>query len=218
MTNKDSYNKIFDNGLLHINSAILLAEHNIFGFAISHLILGIEELIKYQVVLTHFADSTVFSDKEVNPLNRNSIFRDHLKKHELIKEFQQSIFNEFANDFNDYIFHKATEQSLKEKHLEIEKNRFKEWGNFLNVAYREINIPETQRETFFEWLKNANDTKNKGLYVNQTDTTFESPSEITKAEFEISLNFANAILEQTKVIKSLDLTDDEFMDILNSDI
>ena len=218
MTDRDNYNKIFDNGLLHIDSAKLLADNGSFGFAISHLILGIEELIKYQVVATHFADNNVFADKEVKPTNRNSIFRDHLKKHDLIKEFQQSISTEFATDFHDYIFHKATGQELQEKHLKIEKNRFKEWGSFFSVAYSEINIPETERQLFFECLKNANDTKNKGLYVNFTDTNFDSPSDIKKEQFDTALNFANAILKQTEVIKSLDLIDDEFMDILNSDI
>jgi AbiV family abortive infection protein len=218
MTERDNYNKIFDNGLLHINTAKLLADNGAFGFAISHLILGIEELIKYQVVLTHFADNTVFADKEVNPTNRNSIFRDHLKKHDLIKEFQQAISKDFTADFHDYIYHKATGQELKEKHIAIEMNRFKEWGSFFNVAYAEINIPEVERQSFFEWLKKANDTKNNGLYVNWTPISFDSPSDIKKEDFEAALKNANAILHQTEVIKSLDLTDDEFLDILNSDI
>jgi len=218
MTDRDNYNKIFDNGLLHIESAKLLADNGSFGFAISHLILGIEELIKYQVVLTHCADEKVFTDKEINPKNRNSIFRDHLIKHNLIKEFEQSISTEFATDFLDYIFHKATEQELTEKYLAIEKNRFKEWGCFFNMAYSEINIPETERLSFFEWLKTANDTKNKGFYVNWTDTSLDSPSDIKKGQFETAMNYTNAILKQTEVIKSLDITDIEFMDLLNSDI
>ena len=119
MNDRDSYNKIFDNGLLHINGARILAEQGAFGFAVSHLILGIEELIKYQVVQTHFANSNVFADKEVNPENRNSIFRDHMKKHDLIKEFQQAKSDEFALGFQDYIFQKATGQELQEKHLAI---------------------------------------------------------------------------------------------------
>lgn len=218
MTDRNNYNKIFDNGQLHIDSAKLLAENGSFGFAISHLILGIEELIKYHVVLTHFANNSIFADKEINPANRNSIFRDHLKKHDLIKEFQQSISKEFTTEFFDYVFHKATGQELNEKHLAIEKNRFKEWGSFFNVSYSEINIPEEQRLKFFEWLENANETKNKGLYVSWTDTNFDSPSEIQKEEFEIALNFANAILKQTEVIKSLDLTHNEIMDFLNEDV
>jgi AbiV family abortive infection protein len=218
MIDRDNYNKIFDNGLLHIDTAKILADNGSFGYAISHLILGIEELIKYQVVLMHFADNTLFADKEVDQGNRHSVFRDHLKKHDLIKEFQQSISKEFASDFQDYIFRKATGRELTEKHFAVERNRFKEWGSFFSVSFSEINIPETEQQAFFEWLNKANDTKNKGLYVNWKNSNFESPSDIQKNQFETALIYANAILKQTEAIKSMDLTDDEFMDFLNSDI
>lgn len=39
-------------------------------------------------------------------------------------------------------------------------------GYFLNIPFREINIPEIEKTAFFDWLKKANDTKNNGLYVN----------------------------------------------------
>lgn len=218
MTHRDNYNKIFDNGLAHINSAKLLADNGKFGFAISHLILGMEELIKYQVVLNYFANSTSFDDKEVNPKNRNSIFKDHLKKHDLIKEFQQSISKEFSDTFHDYVLHLATGQELKEKHLEIQKNRFKEIGSFFSVSYTEINIPESERASFFEWLGKANNLKNNGFYVNWTMENFETPNDIEKTHYETALKFVDAILKQTEVIKSLDLTDDELIEILNSDV
>lgn len=218
MTDRDNYNKTFDNGVAHINAAKLLADNGNYGFAISHSILGIEELIKYQVVLNYFADNTLFADKEINPKNRNSIFRDHLKKHDLLKEFQQSISKEFSDTFHDYVFHLATGQELNEKHLEIQKNRFKEIGSFFSVSYNEINIPEGERQSFFEWLDEANNLKNNGFYVNWTTTNFEAPNDIEKSHYETALKFVDAILKQTEVIKSLDLTDDEFIEILNSDL
>ena len=49
--NRTEYNKVFDNGLKHVGAAKLLASENMHGFAISHLILGIEELMKYIVLI-----------------------------------------------------------------------------------------------------------------------------------------------------------------------
>jgi len=219
MANRENYNKIFENGLNHINAAKLLANSSLFGFAISHLILGIEELIKYQVMLSYFADTKLF-DEDINLKNRKSIFRDHIKKHDLIKEFQQSISKEFSSDYFDYLFHKWTGQELTQKHLEIEKNRFKEIGSFISVSYTDINIPEEERDAFFKWLGNANNFKNNGFYVNWTgELTFETPSDIKKEDYDLALKFTEAFLKQTEeVIKDLDMTDDELMAYLNTEL
>ncbi len=217
MTDRDNYNQIFDNGVAHIDSAKLLASKGYFGFAISHLILGIEELIKYQVVYSYFSNNRDF-DKDVDPNEKNSVFTKHFKKHDLLKEFQLSMTEEFTTAFQDYVFHRATGQELTEKHLEIEKNRFKEWGNLFRSAFAEINIPDEKKDAFFCWLKNANNMKNQGFYVNWESAIFESPKSIIQSSYENALEYASAILMQTEVIKSMDLTGDEFMDMLNSDL
>jgi AbiV family abortive infection protein len=214
---RDNYNKIFNNGLAHINSAKILADNNSYGFAISHLILSIEELIKYQVVMTHNVDNTLF-DKEANPQKGKSVFRDHLTKHDLIREFQQSISGGFSEKFIGSVFHKATGQPLKPEHIDVQTNRFKETGNFLNVAYKEINIPEDERQDFFDWLGKANEKKNKGFYVNPNNGIYESPSEIIKDEYVTAFKYADAILKQTEVIKSLDITEDEFIAFMNMEV
>jgi AbiV family abortive infection protein len=217
MTDRDNYNKIYDNGLAHINSARILAESNHFGFAISHLILGIEELIKYQVVLVSGADPTLF-EQEANLHGNKTVFKNHGTKHNLIKEFQESIAPGFGDTFVESVFYKASGQPLKPKHVEVQRNRFKEMGSFLGVAYREINIPIEERENFFKWLSQANNLKNKGFYVNLINGVCESPISINKEEFETAYGYAVAILKQTQVYKDLDITDDEFIDMLNTEV
>lgn len=217
MTDRDNYNKIFDNGLLHINSAKILADNNSFGFAISHLVLGIEELIKYQVVMVHGVDNTIF-EKEASLQGNKTIFRNHGTKHDLIKEFQESLAPGFGDIFVESVFYISTGQPLKPEHIIVQKNRFKQMGSFLGVAYKEINIAVEERPNFFNWLNKANDLKNEGFYVNLINGVCESPVTIKREEFEIALKYAEAILKQTEVIKSLDLTEDEFIDMLNTEV
>lgn len=218
MTDRENYNKIFNNGFSHLNSAKLLADSYEFGHAISHLVLGIEELIKYHVVATHFADETVFKDKEVNPNGEKSIYKLHQTKHKLLAEFIEAGSNQFTEMFREYFFYLATGQALKPEHLKIKENRFKEIGNIINDTFSEINFTEEERTKFFTWLKDANNNKNNGFYVDLRNDIWKSPKDFSASDYEIALKYATVILNQTKIIKDLDITDDEFITMLNSDV
>lgn len=216
MTDRDNYNKIFDNGAAHINAAKTLANNNLLGFAISHLILGIEELIKYYVVMAQTNNNVSF-EAETNLQKKKNVFKDHLTKHNLIKEFQQAISEPFAEEFAKYVFDKATGRPMKPEHVDIANNRFKEMGSFLGIAYREINLSENERKDFFKWLGEANNLKNNGFYVNLSDGTCKSPAQINKEQYEKALKYAEIIVKQIEVQKDLDITDDEFIEFLNGD-
>lgn len=217
MMNRNDYNKIFENEVQHFEVAKLLAQKNLYGFAISHLILGLEELIKYQVIMTKSVNDFSFDDV-IDPKKRKSVFKDHLTKHELIKEFQESISENFANKFFNTILLKASGQDVNDVHSEVNKNRFKVWGAFFAIAGSDMNIPELEKADFFSWLKEANNTKNKGLYVNWENNKIETPIEITEEEFNKALKYASSILKQTEFMKSVDLSEEEFIEILNSDL
>jgi AbiV family abortive infection protein len=212
MITREQYLKIFENGLAHIDCAKTLADNNHFGFATSHLILGLEELIKYQVVQIHSLNNKVFEDKEAK-----SIFRSHGTKHNLIREFQQAISENFAEDYVEYLFYKMIGKNLEDKHKQVEKNRFKGIGSMLGVAFKDISIPDKEKNEFFPWLSQADNLKKDGFYVDLDKAGFKSPADITKGIYETALVYTTTILEQTKVIKDLDITDEEFINLLNSD-
>jgi len=213
MDNRGNYIKIFENGSNHLKIASLLANQQYYGSALSHIVLGIEELIKYQVYLNYLADKNIFTEKEIF-----GVFRNHKTKHNLINEFSSSLSAKSSEDFLNYIFKSATGQTLTENDLKIEKNRFKEIGSFLRTAYKEINLTEVERKEFINWLNNADNLKNKGFYVDNFNDKWSFPSDLTESEFKVAYKFANALLKQTEVIKDLDITDDEFIDFLNSEI
>ena len=217
MKDRDNFNKIYENGLSHLTSAEILADNNEFGFAISHLVLGIEELIKYQVISAHYDNHTLFTDSEINPNKSQSIFKYHQTKHKLLEEFIEAGSNKFAQTFNEYVLHLATGKDLNTEHLKIQENRFKEIGNIINGAFSETNFTEELRMTFFTWLKDANNNKNNGFYVDFRNNLWKSPKDFLKEDYEIALKYANVILNQTKIIKDLDIDDDEFIDLFNSE-
>lgn len=213
MSDRDDYNKIYDNGVFHLEAAEILAEKSLFGFAISHIVLGIEELIKYQVFLNHQADNNLFK-AEIE-----SIFRRHDKKHELIKEFQASLTQEFRQTFLESVFKISTGQELDEKHLAISQNRFKETGSFISSSYPEMNLTEESLNNFFQWLEEvqSDHLKNNGFYVDFHDGNWQFPTSFTEEDYKRSCKYGSLLKQLTDVVKSMDITDDEFMQMLNSD-
>ena len=64
--------------------AEILAKNKMFGYAISHLILAIEELIKYQVIMTRSVNKYPFDDV-IEPPKGKSVFNDHTTRGRLTK-------------------------------------------------------------------------------------------------------------------------------------
>jgi AbiV family abortive infection protein len=139
---RDQYNRIFDNGVRHLDAAELLSKSGMFGFAVSHIVLGIEELIKYHIVSTHInteGEEQLFAD-ESNPANRDSVFRSHLAKHDLIREFHLAISEEFSETFVTGLFKDMMGHELDNREREVMNNRFRSTCAFLGVAYRELSL------------------------------------------------------------------------------
>ena len=210
---RDNYIKIYNNGNCHIEAAKALAVHPNYGFAISHLVLGIEELIKYQIIYAHNIEKDVFTTKEIK-----DIFENHQAKHKLIREFQNSISAEITKIRNDYIFKVSTDQNV-EKEIEVLKNnRFCGIGSFLYTAYKESIFTDSEKKDFLNWLDNADKLKKDGFYVDYKNDKWKFPSDLTVTDYQTALRYADLILKQTEIIKSLDLTDEELINILNSEI
>lgn len=207
---REKYQRIFENGVSLIESAEKVAEIKNFGTSASLLILGLEELIKYQVYLNNTGEEKVFGQSEFG-----KVFTDHKTKHNLISEFQEAIKPEFAEKFQQYVLKMATNQELDDSDLEIKRNRFNEMGSFLSNIYKETNLTESEILNFQNWLKHADGLKNKGFYVGLKKSQWTFPSQITEKEYKIALKYVCAVKNQIEVSKSLDLIDDEFIELLN---
>jgi|688.fasta_scaffold450266_1 AbiV family abortive infection protein len=216
--NRESYTLCYHNGKKHIDLAIRLGEEKDYGTAISFLVLGLEELIKYLVIQNYLADNKLFTDKEIN-----SMFGSHTKKHEIIIEFLESTKPEFGEKFTLSVFKIMTKQPLTDDLKAVQANRFKEFGSMFGLTEQHLTVNEI--DSFINWFNNKADTfKNKGLYVDREDKSTHlnkskliSPNTIGEDDFNFVLKFSDSFFKQVTFSKDLDITDEELIDILNID-
>ena len=216
---REDYLKCFKNGKKHINLAKTLSLEKDYGLAISFLILGLEELIKYLVIQMSVDDETIFSPKEVA-----KIFSSHREKHKILVELLESTKLDFGEDFIMSVYHKHINKPLNENLSKVQKNRFKEFGCMIGVT--ENHLTSDEIDSFIDWLNNkANNHKNRGLYVdkernnsNLANSILVSPEEVTKSEFDLALKFSESFLKQASFSKDIDITEDEFIELLNKNI
>lgn len=204
------YNKIFDNGVKHMECAEILAKNQMFGYAISHLILAIEELIKYQVIMTRSVNKYPFDDV-IDPPKGKSVFNDHTTKHNLIKELNEASSDAVTTKLFESLLMSSKGINLSQDEA-TSKNRFKQWGVFFRVAAASFNISEEKLKMFSEWLNDANKNKNDGFYVDWKKNQLKTPERFIIDDYEIALDYASSLLKKTEFMKSVDLTDEEILD------
>ena len=160
-------------------------------------------------------EKKLFTSDEINSL-KNSIFRKHSTKHKLIKESEDSLTPEFGNKFREHILKTATQQNICEgEYSEIINNRFKETGSFLSFAFREMNQTNNERVEFSKWFIQVNNYKNIGLYVDWQYDKWNFPTDLKESNYQFILKGIIIFKNYMEKLKSLDLTEDDFMDLLN---
>jgi len=215
---RESYTLCYHNGKKHLDLAKRLGDEKDYGAAISFFVLGLEELIKYLVIKNSLADKKLFTDKEIN-----SLFSSHIEKHKIITEFLESTKLDFGEKFILSVFNIMTNQPLTDDLKAVQANRFKEFGSMVGLTEQHLTTEEI--DAFIQWFKsNADTLKNKGLYVDREDKSthlakskLTSPNSIGEDDYNLVSKFADSFLKQTTFSKDLDLTDDEFIKMLNSD-
>jgi AbiV family abortive infection protein len=210
---RENYTQIFENGVKHITAAKEFGKKEMYGFAISHFVLGAEELIKYYVVMNQLVDNTLF--QEADPSKKGNIFRRHRTKHKLIREFQEAISERFAEKHIQTVFLREIGRPLDSEQEETLKNRFRHFGSFLALAFGENNLSDEDRKDFLAWLSKANESKNNGFYVDNRNGIFVGPNNISKEEYQQALKHITFLLKSIEKARDLDHTEDEFIDMMN---
>ncbi len=215
---REEYNQCYHNGKKHIDLAKRLGSENDFGTAVTFLVLGIEELIKFLVIQMSLGEEKRLTEKELNKL-----FSSHTDKHKIISEFLKATKPNFAENFVLSLFNKMNNLPLTDELKEVDNNRFKELGSMVGLT--EKHLTENEIDAFIEWLdRNADKHKNKGLYMDRLDKSRDllnsrliSPTETKKEEYELTFKFADSFLKQATFSKDIDITDEEFTKFLNGD-
>lgn len=158
------------------------------GIATSLNVLACEEAIKaLNLLLKHYFPETETPDF-------HKLFKDHKHKHNnlvwlsfafFLKQIvYRSWFNEMEEFYDDM---KAS--PINEDEVLIVKQY--EWVNNNSISYVEV----------IKWLKEANNLKNNGFYVNIINGELKLPKDLAKEHFDTSQNFYEMLLGYIEMLE-----------------
>ena len=168
-----------------------------YGLACSLNILASEELIK------SFVLHLKYLHPEVNFIDSDKIFFNHQHKHNELKGFLNST-HKGLELFTFNVLEDKEEFLSTLPPIKIDEYK-KEYADIERVKERTeyIRRIEIDIDEIFDWLDQANNEKNLGLYVgfDKKDRKWQSPSEFSKKQFKkekeytklLKLHFKNAI-------------------------
>src|SRR5436190_20876247 len=89
----------YENGMRHFKYSEIAASEKDFGFAVSHLVLGVEELIKSLLLICLYSDQNFLSTDE-----KDKIFLRHDFKHLNIRELFSSLCSDQIEEYHENPF------------------------------------------------------------------------------------------------------------------
>jgi len=186
---KDGYDLTIENVKSLMRISQIASETGDFGIACSLNILAAEECLKALfLIIKHYNPE--------HPMEKfEKIFRYHNVKHEELKgvvEMDNAIQKEndkvlASLDFFIPVFDKmkALNTELKDEDIAALKDDY-EW--FKKLSEKKLNF-----DGIFAWLKDANNDKNKGLYVDKQDDKWITPQKTTKDKYIQDRKYTDAI-------------------------
>jgi AbiV family abortive infection protein len=186
---EETYPSLVANGNIHFTIANLLGEKEYYGSAISHLILGAEELTKALVI---FFDSLGFSLRQKQGVNK--LFKDHKSRHQLNSVIQgmsliigpilEILRKEKAPELTDKELSKIGIQKPDQLLLTID-------GKTFDSILETLSIQSTvDYSSISHFWNNADNSKQNGFYVEYQDKLIE-PIKISKSDFSSTLVITN---------------------------
>lgn len=184
----EGYKKAFETANVHNISADSIAKNGHYGTAVSHLILGTEELTKGLLL---FAQSFGINVRNVPGIHL--FFSDHVLKHQFA--IYVNTMYPTLKLLMGVIRKMHTEIHYPEKKVEytsVEKAFLSKDEKKLHAAFR--NLPE-----LLDWWDEANSNKNKGFYVDYK-TSLETPMQVEQKEYDQAVFISNAYKKQLEEI------------------
>lgn len=191
----------YENGNRHLEVSELLAKQENYGFAISHLVLGVEELIKALILIFLNADRHFISHD-----NKEKLFANHGFKHINIKKFLLALTHESIEDYHanwfDYYFDGNPNNNFQQKAFKISK--------MFNLEH----IDDGKIEEIVSLINNANDLKNRGFYVDYNDDWL-IPKDIDRSTFKSYVDISQILSKFIRPLFTTSLTgNDELIEFI----
>lgn len=198
----DGASLTFDNAKKHIQTSELLKREEIYGIAISHLILGAEEYIKAFVLLCLSGVDDFLSDRE-----KLDLFKNHKFKHKNIEELLKSMTNEAVNEFESGFFDRLINNQEPLSKFSVD-------GYHINKIFQLVSFSEKELNKILSWLDKANDLKNNGFYIN-LNNNWESPDRFSIEDYENAFKIVDILIKAIEPLFTFPLTEDQFINYLN---
>ena len=192
----------FDNAKIHFKYSDLAAESKDYGFAISHIVLGMEELIKSLLLVCLNGNGHFINDEQ-----KVQIFRKHEIKHFNINQFLEALTEYSIGDY--------TENTIEYVELN-DSTKFKRPAYFLSKTLELGDISDSEIDELTTILKDVNSYKNKGFYVDvRSSGDFKSPAEIKETEYNRFKKAADTLKRFVVPIFETPLSDQMILDFLD---
>ena len=181
---------IYKNALNLKRDAILIAEkRKSYSSATSLLVLSTEESVKSILVLLHSENFNIYKIKDAK-----KFFSDHVIRHQMAMfiEIGLGIFE----SWNLYDQQKPTN---------LLKTNIRWLDSLVNNAIDILNASEPFLNTKpnIDYLQEFNNVKNKGFYVDYSDSLVDPNIEVTITDYNIALKIANRIFKFNKWLRIL---------------
>ncbi|GAA4344389.1 AbiV family abortive infection protein [Flaviaesturariibacter amylovorans] len=189
----------YENARKHFKYSDLSANEGDYGFAISHLVLGTEEMIKSILLLCSHANRYFLSTDE-----KEKIFSRHDFKHLNIKELLTSL-----SELRIESHHQNPFESIDSGC----NNKFQTTAHFLGKGLMLGGLDDSEISQLLSVLNEANDYKNRGFYVDYR-YDWKNPEDLGEKEYLQFNTLATKLTGFIKPIFELPITDDRLQRFL----
>jgi AbiV family abortive infection protein len=169
------------NARRHLKAAEILRDHRLYGVGLSHVVLASEELAKALILTLEMMGMDIPQDFQ------REVLQHHTPRHGFTlgllfsRAVRKFAFGVLAGSF-------ASRGGSLERSLQ-----------------REIKLVKAGRSphfAFLDWIKDANDQKNRGFYVDFHDDRWKHPGTVNKRTFIYGYSIVKDLLdEQSRFIK-----------------
>lgn len=175
----DVYPVIRKNAERHFITAKILSKVKQYPHAVSHLILGTEELIKSFVLLLEFKQFNLRAIKGYKKL-----FHNHFARHSLIKDF-----------FSVWVFFRQILDLKKKKRNE---NTALYWLGIVQTVLRSV----LSGVNNYEWWNTADTLKQNCFYVDYANKII-SPDSVTEAKYTEAEKYVNSFYKDIRFLMAV---------------
>lgn len=171
----------------HLRAAKVLSEKHLYGFASTHAVLAIEELAKAWVLVLYGMGVKIPSEM------MTEILIKHPPRHGIIFGFLYVFMIQ-------YVVARTTKRVQQRHGVKGYPPELRdEWAAELTREFESLSSRSPKKEpvlAVWEWIRDANDLKNRGLYVDFDGVKWIDPQRVSARSFAFGYGVATGLIQR----------------------